>query len=88
MSLNSADFETWVANQLEAYSSLPPTPHCGKAEATYIASCSRCHQVNGLEKPDGSAVISRPDLYVYSGAAPNLTHLMTRVAFAGANSIC
>ena len=33
---------------------------------------------------DGEPIVSRPDLQVYSGAAPNLTHLMTRNTFAGA----
>ena len=29
-------------------------------------------------------MIAQPELYVYSGAAPNLTNLMTRNTFAGA----
>ena len=33
---------------------------------------------------DGDPVIAQPELYVYSEAAPNLTHLMTRNTFAGA----
>ena len=28
-------------------------------------------------------MLAEPDLYVWSGAAPNLTNLMTRTAFAG-----
>ena len=34
--------------------------------------------------PTATPIVSRPDLYVYSGAAPNLTNLMTRNTFAGA----
>ena len=34
--------------------------------------------------PTASPVIAQPETYVYSGAAPNLTHLMTRNTFAGA----
>jgi cytochrome c oxidase subunit II len=44
--------------------------------------------VNGLETtaPDGTTtpVIAAPDEFIVSGAAPNLTHLMTRTSFAGA----
>ena len=34
---------------------------------------------------DGDPVISAPDQWVYAGAAPNLTNLMTRNTFAGAS---
>ena len=59
-------------------------------EDTFLAQCSRCHQVNGLmnENADGTDPTSRcspiPDQYVVAGAAPNLTNLMTRTTFAGA----
>jgi cytochrome c oxidase subunit 2 len=52
-------------------------------ESAFITNCSRCHQVNGLTDSEGTPIISRPDLYVWSGAAPNLTNLMTRTDFAG-----
>ena len=41
--------------------------------------------MNGLLNKDGDPVIARPDKNVYSGAAPNLTNLMTRTTFAGAS---
>jgi cytochrome c oxidase subunit II len=83
VALDPASFETWKTNQLEPYVS--PTDDAGKAgESTFLAQCSRCHQVNGITNADGDPVISRPDQYVYSGAAPNLTKLMTRTTFAGA----
>ena len=56
------DFETWVANQLAAVHAAgrrarsPPT-----GEATFIAQCSRCHQVNGLVNADGDPVIAQPE---------------------------
>ena len=53
------------------------------AEGTFIAQCSRCHQVNGLADANGQPILADPDLYVVSGVAPNLTDLMTRTAFAG-----
>ncbi|HQV57315.1 MAG TPA: cytochrome c oxidase subunit II [Ilumatobacteraceae bacterium] len=81
--LNQADFDTWATNQLEPYEA-PTDPLALTGEATYAAQCSRCHQVDGLKKDDGSLIVSQPELYVVSGAAPNLTNLMTRNTFAGA----
>jgi cytochrome c oxidase subunit II len=87
--LTSADFATWVAEQL-APAEKPTDALALQGEDTFRAQCSRCHQVNGLteENPDGTnstkPVIAFPDLYVISGNAPNLTKLMTRTTFAGA----
>ncbi|MEM9514471.1 MAG: cytochrome c oxidase subunit II [Actinomycetota bacterium] len=83
VALEADDVETWKANQLSAYES--PTNEVAQAgESTFIAQCSRCHQVNGLEDSNGDPIVSRPDLNVFSGAAPNLSYLMTRNTFAGA----
>ena len=81
--LNEADFATWVGRQQAEYVK-PTDPLAVKGEGTFQAQCSRCHQVNGLTTPDGKPVISQPELYVVSGNAPNLTHLMSRTSFAGA----
>lgn len=87
--LYTADFTTWVADQL-APAPKPTDPIALSGEDTFRTQCSRCHQVNGLmeENADGSnstkPVIAFPDLYVVAGNAPNLTHLMSRTTFAGA----
>ena len=81
--LNQADFDTWAANELQPYES-PTDPLALTGEATFAAQCSRCHQVDGLKKDDGTLIVSQPELYLVSGAAPNLTNLMTRNTFAGA----
>ena len=83
VALSTADFQTWVDNQTEAYVAPEAGTLAATGEATFSAQCSKCHQVNGLTKSDGSPVLAEPDLYVVSGAAPNLTNLMTRTAFAG-----
>ena len=84
VALDSTSFETWKTNQITPYAA--PTDEAGKAgESTFLAQCSRCHQVNGVVNANGDPVISRPDQNVYSGAAPNLTNLMTRTDFAGAS---
>lgn len=85
VALTPEDFETWKAQQLAPYEAPEEGTLAATGESTFIAQCSRCHQVNGLEDANGELVISRPDLQVYSGAAPNLTNLMTRNTFAGAS---
>ncbi len=85
IAMNSEDFAAWKANQLEAYTAPTEGSLAAEGESTFIAQCSRCHQVNGLSDAAGELVISRPDQNVWSGAAPNLTNLMTRNTFAGAS---
>ena len=83
VALSKDDFAKWVEAQLAAYRS--PTEGLAKeGEAVFIAQCSRCHQVNGLENANGDPIISAPEENVLAGAAPNLTKLMSRNTFAGA----
>ena len=83
VALSKEDFAKWVDAQLAAYQS--PTEGLAKeGEAVFIAQCSRCHQVNGLENANGDPIISAPEENVLSGAAPNLTKFMSRNTFAGA----
>ena len=91
IALDKADFATWVANQTQAYTAPAKDTLAATGETTFIAQCSRCHQVNDLSQPGTDAtgnaimvpVLAEPDLFVLAGAAPNLTNLMTRTAFAG-----
>ena len=83
--LSRPDFDAWVANQLKPYTPPEPGTLAAEGESVYIAQCSRCHQVNGLANTDGSLIVSAPEQFMVSGAAPNLTHLMTRNTFAGAS---
>ncbi len=83
VALDAADFQTWVDNQLEPYTSPEAGTLAAEGESQYISQCSRCHQVNGLTDSEGNPVLSNPDENVYSGSAPNLTNLMTRTGFAG-----
>jgi len=83
--LEPADFQKWLDNELEPYQAPAEGSLAAEGESTFIAQCSRCHQVNGLVDPNsGNIVVSYPDQFVYSGAAPNLTNLMGRNTFAGA----
>ncbi len=84
VALDPPDFQRWLDNQLEPYQSPEPDTLAATGEATFIAQCARCHQVDGLRDASGDLVVSAPEQYVWSGAAPNLTNLMTRNTFAGA----
>lgn len=83
VALDTADFQTWVTNQLEAYVAPEAGTLAATGESTFINQCARCHQVNDLVAGDGTPVLAEPDLYVLAGAAPNLSNLMTRSAIAG-----
>ena len=84
IALSKEDFAKWVANQQKAYTSPADGTLAKEGEGVFLNQCIRCHQVNGLKKADGTPAIAAPDENVYSGAAPNLTHLMSRNTFAGA----
>jgi cytochrome c oxidase subunit II len=85
VALDPADFQTWLDNQLAPYEAPEADTLAATGEATFISQCSRCHQVDGLTDAEGNPVVAAPDQWVYSGAAPNLTNLMTRNTFAGAS---
>ena len=84
VALSKEDFAKWVANQQKPYVKPAEGTKAAEGEAVFLNQCVRCHQVNGQKKADGTAVIAAPDESVYSGAAPNLSHLMSRNTFAGA----
>jgi cytochrome c oxidase subunit 2 len=84
VALDDADFQAWIDNELEPYQSPESGTLAATGETTFIQQCSRCHQVNGLTDPtSGELIVSQPEQFVWSGAAPNLTNLMTRNTFAG-----
>ncbi len=84
VALSAEDFETWKSGQHADYEAPEPGTQAADGEALFIQQCARCHQVNGLVGSDGDPVIAHPEDGVYAGAAPNLTHLMSRNTFAGA----
>lgn len=84
IALSKEDFATWVANQQGKYVAPAEETLAKQGESVFLNQCVRCHQVNGLTRADGTPAIAAPDESVWSGAAPNLTHLMSRNTFAGA----
>lgn len=84
VALSKEDFAKWVANQQAPYVSPAKDTLAKQGEEVFLNQCVRCHQVNGLVRADGTPAIAAPDENVWSGAAPNLSHLMSRNTFAGA----
>ena len=84
VALSKEDFAKWVANQQAPYVAPAKDTLAKQGEEVFLNQCVRCHQVNGLTRADGTPAIAAPDENVWSGAAPNLTRLMTRNTFAGA----
>lgn len=84
IALSKEDFAKWVANQQTDYVAPADGTLAKEGETVFLNQCVRCHQVDGLTRADGSLAISAADENVWSGAAPNLTHLMSRNTFAGA----
>ena len=84
VALSKADFAKWVEGQLAEYESPSAGSLAKEGENVFINQCTRCHQVNGLKRDDGTPIIAAPDENLVSGAAPNLSHLMSRNTFAGA----
>ena len=84
VALSKEDFAKWVANQQAPYVAPAKNTLAKQGEEVFLNQCVRCHQVNGLTRADGTPAIAAPDENVWSGAAPNLSHLMSRNTFAGA----
>jgi cytochrome c oxidase subunit 2 len=84
IALSKEDFSKWVSNQLKPYASPAEATLAKEGETVFLNQCVRCHQVNGLKRADGTAVIAAPDENLVAGAAPNLSHFMSRNTFAGA----
>jgi cytochrome c oxidase subunit 2 len=83
IALSQQDYDAWVANQFKP--AADPTGDQAKAGQTiFVSQCARCHTINGLKDAQGQQIVSQANTQLVSGAAPNLTHLMSRSVFAGA----
>ncbi|HTN80205.1 MAG TPA: cytochrome c oxidase subunit II [Acidimicrobiales bacterium] len=76
IALEPDQFDAWVKNQQTP--AVDPTDAAAKAgKDTFTGrGCSSCHAITGVSDPK--------DVPLVAGAAPNLTHLMSRTTFAGA----
>jgi cytochrome c oxidase subunit 2 len=82
VALSAEDWDRWVANQ-QRLAAEPTEEQAQAGMEQFVGLCASCHQVNGLVDAEGEPIISNPAAQVVSGAAPNLTHLMSRTTFAG-----
>jgi len=83
VALSKADFATWVAKQSSTAPMIAADQPGGAGQQAFVSYCTACHQVNGLVDATGNPIINQADANLVSGAAPNLTHLMSRITFAG-----
>lgn len=78
VALTEDDFQQWLADQQRA-ASLPDTEAALAGLEVYNnRGCGSCHMING--EGIGQQPVVVPQV---SGAAPNLTHFMTRSCYAG-----
>jgi mono/diheme cytochrome c family protein len=80
--LSRADYDAWVANQVKPATD-PTDPAAQAGETIFKSQCARCHTITGLKDDKGQQIVSQANTQLVSGAAPNLTHLMSRTIFAG-----
>ncbi len=94
VALDDAGYEAWVANQEKDFSN-PSEAEAIEGWKTFTGSCTSCHRIEGLtdpaevvqasDAPGATDVFEYPDVInQVSGAAPDLTHFMSRSTFAGA----
>ncbi len=98
VALSQADYEAWVAEQLVDAEQLSEGDVGYEGQQLFIAQCAECHIIEGVTDRDGdpSNGVDSTDLYVgtagvderytdslTAGAAPNLTHFMSRETYAG-----
>jgi cytochrome c oxidase subunit 2 len=82
IALPEDQYNAWVQNQFKLVSDVSdPTAQAG--ETIFKSQCVRCHTINGLTDAQGQPLVSQANTQLVSGAAPNLTHLMSRTTFAG-----
>jgi cytochrome c oxidase subunit II len=82
IALPEDQYNAWVQNQFKLASDVTdPTAQAG--ETIFKSQCARCHTINGLTDAQGQPLVSQANTQLVSGAAPNLTHLMSRTTFAG-----
>ena len=85
IALNDADWKSWIDNQTKPLVK-PSDPSSAEGLGYALFSrCVACHQAEGYVDDKGVQVNAKADEQLESGAAPNLTHLMSRTSFAGAN---
>ncbi len=90
VAISDQDFASWTTNQQKLF--VNPTGEAAvRGWSAMAGQCMSCHRINGMTDPGSSEdPVDATEIYKYksvvnqvSGAAPNLTHFMSRDMFAG-----
>jgi len=93
VALPTDDWTDWAANQLQPVAVLNPGEEGYEGQELFLANCARCHSIAGLTDTNDDGAIDDASIYdggnpvhsqLVAGAAPDLTHLVSRATFAGA----
>jgi cytochrome c oxidase subunit II len=84
VAVSMSEFQDWLEEQQEDAGMLGEGDPGFEGQQVFLSRCISCHQINGLEDPEGEEIEVEGDAAVVSRHAPNLTHLMSRETFAGA----
>lgn len=94
VALPEGDWVDWAANQLQPAELLEPGEQGYGGQELFQSNCARCHSISGVTDTNGDDIVDDPSIYsggefvqdqLVAGAAPDLTHLMSRATFAGAS---
>ena len=91
VAVSDAEFDEWASAQQTEWEN-PTGEDAIEGWKTFAGQCTSCHQIDGMTDPgsvDDAATATEEFAYPeeinqVSGAAPNLTHFMSRSTFAGA----
>ena len=98
VALELGEWSAWAANQMRPAALLSPGDEGYEGQQLFVDNCARCHSIAGVTdtNSDDRTDLTGSDNSIYSGggpvhdqlvsgAAPDLTHLMSRATFAGAS---
>ena len=98
VALDPSEWNAWVANQMRPAPLLGPGDEGYEGQQLFVDNCARCHSIAGVTDTNGDdrTDLTGSDDSIYSGgdpvhdqlvagAAPDLTHFVSRATFAGAS---
>lgn len=98
IALEPSEWNAWAANQMRPAALLSPGDEGYEGQQLFVDNCARCHSIAGVTDTNGDdrTDLTGSDASIYSGgdpvhdqlvagAAPDLTHFVSRATFAGAS---
>ena len=83
VAVSMSEFQTWLEQQQEPAPMLEEDEPGYAGQQVFLARCTSCHQINGLEDAEGEEIVVEGNAALVARHAPNLTHLMSRESYAG-----